>query len=246
MSNFTFAIDSIQIADTRSAHEDTDYVSLTLKVGGATATTQVQKIGNVNNGVHAVNLSFRGITVNPTDTVVLNYLVVNAGSASTDAVTSALQLIGNAFANGPANQSPQLGSALPGDGPWISSSLASIFHAGSCDGLVAAEQDHFSYNDLVTILSKPFSQSTLHTGPPTSGCNSRPSGYIVKWEMGVSVPDLAGETLAQAQAALKNAGLALGTSTGSGKIIVSTTPIAGAPEPFGSSVSLRFGTVSAQ
>ena len=64
--------------------------------------------------------------------------------------------------------------------------------------------------------------------------------------MGVSVPDLAGETLAQAQAALKNAGLALGTSTGSGKIIVSTTPIAGAPEPFGSSVSLRFGTVSAQ
>jgi hypothetical protein len=244
MSNFTFAIDSIQIADTRSAHEDTDYVSLTLKVGGAAATTQVQRIGNVNNGVHAVNLSFRNVAVNPTDAVVLNYLVVNAGSASTASVTSALMAIGNTFANGPANQSPQLGSALPGDGPWISTNLASIFHAGSCDGLVAAEQDHFSYNDLVAALSKPFSQSTYHMGPRTSGCNSRPSGYIVKWEMGVSVPDLTEGmlTLMQAETELQNAGLALGTTSGTGNKIISTTPIAGAPEPFGTPVNLRFGT----
>jgi hypothetical protein len=242
LSNFTFTIDSIQIADTRSAHEDTDYVSFTLKVGGAAATTQVQKIGNVNNGVHPVNLSFMNMTVNPTDTVVLNYLVVNAGSAPAASVTSAMKAIGNTFATGPANQSPQLGSALPGDGPWISSNLASIFQAGSCDGLVAAEQDHFSYNDLVAALSKPFSQSTYHMGPPTSGCNSRPSGYIVKWEMGVSVPDLTGETLAQAQVALKNAGLALGTSMGTGTNIASTTPGPGLPEPFGAAVNLHFGS----
>ena len=79
------------------------------------------------------------VTANPTDTVFLNYLVVNAGSASTDSVTNAMIAIGNNFADGPANQSPQLGSALPGDGPWISFSLASISNAGSCDGFIAAE-----------------------------------------------------------------------------------------------------------
>jgi hypothetical protein len=241
MSNFTFTVESIQIADTRSAHEDTDYVSLTLKVGGDVAKTQVQKIGNVNNGVHAVNLSFTNILVNPTDSIVLNYLVVNAGSTSIKSVSDAMMNIGNTFASGPANQSPQLGSALPGDGPWITTNLVSIFKAGSCDGLVAAEQDRFSYDDLISKVSNPFSQSTYHVGPPTSGCNSRPSGYIVKWEMGISVPDLTGKTLVQARTVLENAGLAVGTSSGSGSQIASTTPGPGQPEPLGTKVNLFFG-----
>jgi beta-lactam-binding protein with PASTA domain len=61
--------------------------------------------------------------------------------------------------------------------------------------------------------------------------------------MGISVPDLTGETLTQAQAALKNAGLALGTSAGTGNKIASTTPGPGLPEPFGAKVNLHFGTV---
>ena len=61
MAVFSFTLDSFQITDTRSLHEDTDYVTYTLVVkdqngnGGPRMLTKY--MGDVNNGVHAVNLT---------------------------------------------------------------------------------------------------------------------------------------------------------------------------------------------
>jgi len=116
MAVFSFTLDSFQITDTRSLHEDTDYVTFTLLVkakdGSGTPRTLMKSMGDVNNGVHTVNLSFTNVQVNPTDTVVLNYLIVNSGHKNPSQVTSTLEgaatklatqggtLLGNAIAPG--------------------------------------------------------------------------------------------------------------------------------------------------
>ena len=95
MAVFSFTLDSFQITDTRSLHNDTDYVTYTLLVkaqdGSGTPRTLTKAMGDVNNGVHAVNLSFSNVQVNPTDTVVLNYLIVNSGHKGQSQVISAIR-----------------------------------------------------------------------------------------------------------------------------------------------------------
>ena len=48
----------------------------------------------MNNGTHAVNLSFQNIAVNPSDTVTMNYLIVNTGHKSPSEVVSTLESAG--------------------------------------------------------------------------------------------------------------------------------------------------------
>ena len=79
MPSFNFTFDSFQITQTRSQHQDTDHVSFTLKVGSRAPQALVRSIGRVNKGLHTVNLSFANIPVNASDSVVLNYMIVNSG-----------------------------------------------------------------------------------------------------------------------------------------------------------------------
>ena len=73
-----------------------------------------------------------------------------------------------------------------------------------CDGLVAAEQNTFTFAELLSRTSgKPatFTQTTTHIGPTIAhSCNPRPSHYIVNWSVSevVAVPDLNGMTGQQA------------------------------------------------
>src|SRR5271154_6256218 len=75
----TFTMDSFGISNTRSLHNDTDYVFLSVTVG-ANAPVFVQKsMGDVNNGNHSVGLSLQ-VDIPDDDTpVVFSYLIMNSG-----------------------------------------------------------------------------------------------------------------------------------------------------------------------
>ncbi len=195
MSFFSFSLDSFKITDTRSRHEDTDYVSFTLLVkpnnGTGTPQTLTKSMGNVNNGVHKVNLSFPRVSVGPTDVVVLNYLIVNSSHKNPSQVVSTLESTGSKLATeagtaaGAAIGSviPGLGTALGAIAGWLAGEVTSLLNA-NCDGAVAAEQNTFTYNDLVSRTAKgTFTHETKHPGTDSAhGCGSN-SMYYVTWHM---------------------------------------------------------------
>jgi hypothetical protein len=195
--NFTFTLDSFQITDTRSRHEDTDFVTFTLLVqpnGGPPAAPQTlnKSMGDVNNGTHAVNLSFPNVKVGPDDTVVVNYLIVNSGHSSESSIYSTLDSTAGklATAGGSAAAGALIGSAIPGFGTligalagWLAGELTSVLDA-NCDGPVAAEQNSFTYNDLLQKTANGnYSETTKHPGTDSNyGCGGN-SMYYVSWHI---------------------------------------------------------------
>jgi hypothetical protein len=195
--NFTFTLDSFQITDTRSRHEDTDYVSFTLLVqpnGGPAATPQTlnKSMGDLNNGTFPVGLSFPNVKVGPDDTVVLNYLIVNSGHSSESSIYSTLDSTGAKLASAGASAAAGaiIGSAIPGLGTligalagWLAGELTGVLDA-NCDGPVAAEQNSFTYDELLQkTASGNYSETTKHPGTDSAtGCGSN-SMYYVSWHI---------------------------------------------------------------
>jgi hypothetical protein len=195
--NFTFTLDSFQITDTRSRHEDTDFVTFTLLVqpkNGPPATPQTQNksMGNVNNGTHTVNLSFPNVKVGPDDTVVVNYLIANSGHSSESSIYSTLDSTAGklATAGGSAAAGAIIGSAIPGFGTligalagWLAGELTSVLDA-NCDGPVAGEQNTFTYDELLQKTANGnYSETTKHPGTDSAtGCGSN-SMYYVSWHI---------------------------------------------------------------
>jgi hypothetical protein len=194
---FTFSLDSFRITDTRSRHEDTDYAVITLQLKSAHSATDPQtltkKIGDVNNGTHAVGLSFPNIHIDPSQTVVFNYIITNSGHKDESAVYQTLEKAGTALANKAlVAGGTALGNAipLPGIGPilgaaagWLASEIGSILTA-NCDGPVAAEQITLTYADLVAKTANgTFSHETKQPGTDSAtGCGSN-SMYYVDWHI---------------------------------------------------------------
>jgi hypothetical protein len=77
---YTVSFDSFDIADTRSVHNDTDFVNLAIQVGqGSAQMSQWKRIGDVNNGSHAVGITLGPVTMRSSDLLGINYQVVNHG-----------------------------------------------------------------------------------------------------------------------------------------------------------------------
>jgi hypothetical protein len=189
---FTLSLDYFEIKTTRSLYQDTDYVTFTLLVksqdGTGTPQTLKKAMGDVNDGIHAVNLSFQNVEIGPTDTVVLNYLIVNSGHKSPGEIESTLEnaaitlatkggtVLGNDIL-------PGLGSLLGPLAGWLAKELIGVL-AADCDGPVAAEQDTFTYADLIAKTpAGTFHQSTTHDGSDSPAGCGRNSLYVVNWSM---------------------------------------------------------------
>jgi hypothetical protein len=195
--NFTFTLDSFQITDTRSRHEDTDYVSFTLLVqpnGGPAAApqTQTKSMGDLNNGTFPVGLSFPNVKVGADDTVVVNYLIVNSGHSSESSIYSTLDSTGAKLASAGASAAAGaiIGSAIPGLGTlvgalagWLAGELTGVLDA-NCDGPVAGEQNSFTRNDLLQKTANGnYSETTKHPGTNSNdGCGGN-SMYYVSWHI---------------------------------------------------------------
>jgi hypothetical protein len=203
---FSFSIKSFQITDTRSAHKDTDYVSSTLKIGSEAPTSQFRPMGNLNNGTFNVNLNYEGVNLTPGTQVVFNYLIINAGNVKSDQVKTGLETLGARLANVPSFNIPPLVSSLELIATKFADELSPLIsqpNIKSCDGLVAAEQNTFSYDDLLRESSQTgyITQATSHIGVKSpSGCNARPSAYVVNWNITqvVRVPSVINTFVGQA------------------------------------------------
>jgi hypothetical protein len=208
MGKFNVTVDSFGITQTRSKHEDTNYIALTLKLGSLTPMIPVvQPLGNVNNGTHIVsNVSYSGIDFGQDDTLVFNYVMVNAGSTNIDQVRAVFEAIGPAWVNGGGPPAPHLASANGTDTDYLVAQMVGIFRS-SCDGIVAAEQNQLVYGQL------PIFQQTPQPGTHSpSGCGNN-SQYTVQWHIApaVAMPDLGTTTSDSKYAAglnfLKQAGI---------------------------------------
>ncbi len=167
MPLFQFNLNTMQITDTRSTHKDTDWVSFTLKVGSAQAVSTSRPMGDLNNGIFDIGLSFSGTAVNPNDTVVLNYLIINAGGPSSgQTIQDTLNGLGVRLASNPTFNLPPLTSSLELIASKFYQELGPIINEKSCDGLVAAEQNTFS---IWAIAERHFRIPLFHANDQSHG-----------------------------------------------------------------------------
>lgn len=239
MGKFNLTVDSFGITQTRSKHEDTNYIGLTLKLGSLDPTTMVQPLGNVNNGVHPVNLSISGFDFGQDDTLVFNYVMVNAGSTNIDQVRAALKAVGGAWASGGGPPAPHLASANGIDTDYLVAQLEGIFRS-TCDGIVAAEQNQLVYGQL------PISQQTPQPGTHSpSGCGNN-SQYTVRWHIAgaVVMPEFVGppQNVTNQVNSLKQAGITNISETGTGIYVVGQTPSPGVYVDATTQITVTFGT----
>jgi hypothetical protein len=235
MANFNITVDSFGITQTRSKHEDTNFIGMTFKLG-TKLITAFQSLSNVNNGTHPVNLSIPDVEIDTGDSFVFNYLIVNAGSANGDQVRAALEATGTAWANGGGPPAPHLASANGVDTDYLVAQLVGIFRS-TCDGIVAAEQNQLSFGQL------PITQNTPQPGTHSpSGCGNN-SQYSVQWHIATTpgpMPDVEGP-LTAAEATLRSKGLTNFTPSGTGPYVVNQTPSPNAPVDTTTKITLFLG-----
>ena len=163
----TFTMDSIGITDTRSRHNDTDFVNLSATVGARPTVFVTKSLGDVNNGTHSVGLSIE-VDIPDDDTIVVfNYLIVNNGhggnDAKTKAVQSALSTIAEEIIKHPGTTAtaitvgliavPLVGSALVAVAGILAVTEAGLLLFADCDGVVAAGAIRFTCSDLIKRTS---------------------------------------------------------------------------------------------
>lgn len=193
---YTFTVTSFKITDTRSVHEDTDFVSAAGAVGSAAAVSAPTKsMGDVNNGTHAVNLSVQ-VAALPTDSVSFSYGIVNSGYDANKLEASLKSLVSSAASKGAkAGIAAAADALIPGSGSiastfgssaadWAIGKLLDIVFA-NCDGSVAAGNHVYSGSQLAaqTAGGKTVSGTDDNKGtdsPTGCGANSR---YYVSWSI---------------------------------------------------------------
>jgi hypothetical protein len=184
---FSFTLNSFRITDTRSVHEDTDFVSISVVVGAnAPIHLPAKAMGNLNNGVYPVNLTIPNVAVAPGEKVAFSYSIVNTGYAAnsteadlvkaTDAAaTAAASAAGGAISAGTGTA---VGTAAGG---WLGPKIAGVIFA-DCDGPVAAG-DHSWTGEALAKLAIGHAVTTEDNNPGTDsphGCGSN-SQYYVTW-----------------------------------------------------------------
>jgi hypothetical protein len=205
VGRYTFSMDSFRITDTRSRHEDTDYVSISLAVGSAPPMTKTKAMGNLNNGTFNVGLTFDNISVASNVPVVFSYAIVNNGHSSQADVEKSLEKAGTQLAQKAADAAakaigaeigsalgasigtaavPIVGTALGAVAGWLVGEIGGALFA-NCDGPVAAGVHVFAGADLASKTSNgQVLMETDHnpgTDSPT-GCGSN-SNYFVTWSV---------------------------------------------------------------
>jgi hypothetical protein len=250
MPLFSFELDTLQITDTRSAHKDSDYVSFTLKIGGAAPQNVAKSLGDLNNGTFNIGLSYGDQNIPPDTTVVLNYLIINSGGGpgiTASGIESGLTTLGTRLADVPSFNLPPHTSSLQLVASTFHDELSSIINPNSCDGLVAAEQNTFTYDQLLSNTSQYpfFTETTSHIGAKApNNCNSRPSAYVVRWSMKqlVVVPQIDRMLLGDAKQTLSRVPLGAmvkpGDPTSNNSEVTGANPVVGSLAPINSIVTL--------
>jgi phospholipase C len=182
----TFTMDSLGISNTRSLHNDTDFVYLSATVGANPVVFVSKSLGDLNNGTHSVALSVEVDIPNDDTIVVFNYLVVNNGHGDNDAKAKAAQSALSSIAEEIIHHAAVAATAITVGSilvPFFVSALAAvagILEAGllifaDCDGVVAAGTLPFTCSDLIkkTASGQKIPETANHHGNDSPvGCGS--------------------------------------------------------------------------
>ncbi len=191
---YTFTLTKFKITDTRSVHEDTDFVSVAVAVGNnPPVSLPTKSMGDLNNGTFTVNLAIPA-TALPTDSVSFSYGIVNSGYDKNTLEQDMKKAVSDAASKGAKAGLSAAGDALiPGSGSIVSSvgSLATDWLIGKllgivfadCDGPVAAGDHVYSGSQLAAQTANghviSVTDDNKGTDSPTGcGANSR---YYVSW-----------------------------------------------------------------
>jgi len=185
----TFTMDSFGISNTRSLHNDTDFVYLSATVGANPPVFAKKSVGDVNNGTHSVGLSIE-VDIPDDDTIVVfNYLIMNSGHGGDDTRAKAAQaalstvaeeiikhkaITAGAIAVG-AILVPLFVSALAAIAGVLAVVEVGLLLFADCDGLVAAGALPFTCRDLIrrTSSGQKISENADHPGIDSpAGCGS--------------------------------------------------------------------------
>ena len=205
---YEFRINSFDVASLRSAHRDTDFVTLGVTVDGVGNSPVTVGTGDVATGPHAIDLAVRVTVPNPDSTVVVTYSIINSGHTNDQQLSDAIKLTMNQLQNAAGiptsggDSMAQLGGdfsqAVQGDTDssfWektgadiLTAGLALLF--ANCDGPVAGMSTPSggtlftgaSLNDLTSVHQTV----TYMTGFPgtdsPAGCGAN-SLYNVHWSV---------------------------------------------------------------
>jgi len=174
---YNFVLDSCEITNTRSVHEDTDYASLGVSVSRINGTPQTKSLGNLNNGIHPINLVVgpTPVAANPNTPVIIAFQIINSGYTDHSAIVDAAALaIGSLFGNSTGVQVIAAATLKY---------LGGIFTA-NCDGTVAVDRISTNGQQLAEwTASGPHSVRTFYPGTDSAtGCGSN-SKYYVTWHV---------------------------------------------------------------
>lgn len=205
---YKFSVDSFQILNTRSRHKDTVFISASLAVGNRTPQTKTRHMGDLNNGIFDVGLTFDEF-VTDDETVILSFVMINNGHTDPNAVVRGLEqatlqlaqqaAAAAATAGGAAIGAvlgasigtamiPVLGTALGALAGWIVSETGGLIFA-NCDGGVAAGVHPFTGAQLREATDGGiFRQTDDNPGTDSAhGCGSN-SHYLVNWSIDETTP----------------------------------------------------------
>jgi hypothetical protein len=187
MNNYIFRLLDFKILKTRALHEDTNHVSFAVKVGDSDmAQPLILHTGDVNDGLHGINLSFGPMPINDATRVTFNYQIVNSGHENRSDIEKALfdgadKLAKGAFATGSV-WGIAAGAAIE--------ILKAIFDL-NCDGPVAIDQFSFTGAELRNLTPHGM-HNEIRNYPGTDSdpfCGGN-SNYTVTWSV-IRVPFLA-------------------------------------------------------
>jgi len=180
--NYVISLDSFHIDNTRSWHEDTDHVSLGMKVGDQMmGDVLVMHMGDVNNGNHPVGLHVGPFHIdNPATPITFNYQIMNSGHKSYEDIQKALKDGANALASSSAVTGNWWAAAGIVVAKWgIDIGLA------DCDGPVAVDQVVVPGADLINWTAGHGMYNETRSYPGTdsqAGCGGN-SRYTVTWSV---------------------------------------------------------------
>ena len=199
---FKFSLNSFALNNTRSVHEDTDYVCLGFTVNKTNPFPPLaQRAGNVNNETYNIkDMDYLLNSISDNDEFVLSYLVINHGGGKAQDVLNDCQ---NALKQ-PALTTFNITDATPVEklGRNLPNCLQSTLRAANdintlwdpvksqfnglssdrCDGPVAIDRISFYGKSVASIESiSPVSIIYLGTNSPV-GCGSN-SHYSVQWSI---------------------------------------------------------------
>ncbi len=194
---YTFSLNYFKITDTRSLHNDTDFVSVAVVVGSnPPVSLPTKSMGDLNNGTYQVDLSIPNIAVGPTQIAAFSYGIVNTGHAK-DSVEQELQkFVAAAASKGAAAGASAIGTAVGGPlgslvglagsaaFSWAVGEIEAILFA-NCDGPVAAGDHVYTGAQLAaqTAGGKVITSLDPQKGSNSNrGCGAN-SMYYVDWSI---------------------------------------------------------------